>query len=501
MGIFNKKNNKEYKLASAYAKLDSFDLLFGIIVLDLSFEIISINDKIAQLFNIDEEEVKGKSISVLQTSLKNSEFHDGFWTETLSGHFFANEVQVLVGETKLVPCRLKVVKQEEEGYILLFEKMKIEDTSSITMEPINELFLELVQQSPDIICFKDGGGKWLLANQACLELLHLDNTAYKGKTDLELIADTLPIYEDAFKTSMMSDEDCWEQKKISRSDEMIPLISGKEAVFDVFKIPSFHKDGSRKNLIVLGRDVTARRKAESDLVLSKRKAEESDQLKSAFLASMSHELRTPLNAVIGFSSLIYLEEDMSEIREYSRIITNNSQVLLNLIEDIFDISLIESGQMQVSKVQFDVVRALNEVYEMFPVEINMMEKFELDFKLILKHTNLSLVNDVYRFKQILTNLIRNAIKFTHNGFVHITLSETEKHIEVEIKDSGIGISKEKLSMIFEVFQQVDTGYNRKFGGAGLGLSISKKLANIMGGEIRVESVVGEGSSFVLSIPK
>ncbi len=504
MGLFGKKNKTELNQANGYLKLDDLNGIFGVIVLESQQQIVSVNDKMLSYLGLASDDLIGKSISTIQTSIINTEFHDGFWIETLAANFFTNQVQVLLKDNSLVQLQLKIVKSAEGCFTLLFENIVQQIETKEVSEPSNmnsELFLELINQTPDIICFKDGEGRWLLANASDLDLFHLKDVDYIGKTDADLADETHEIYRDAFSVCMQTDEECWKQKKIVRKDEVIPLVSEEEAIYDVFKIPVFNEDGSRKNLIVLGRDVTARRLAEHELFSAKLQAEESDRLKSAFLATMSHELRTPLNAVIGFANLIFEEENLNEIQDFARIINNNSNVLLNLIEDIFDISLIESGQMQVTKGEFDIVKAVNEVYETFPVEISMLDKMDIDFKLNIQDQGIVINSDVFRVKQILMNLVRNALKFTEEGFIHISFKELESTVEIEVKDSGIGISKEMLEQIFESFEQGETGYNRKFGGAGLGLSISKKLAIILGGNIYVSSNSGEGSTFVLSLPK
>lgn len=504
MGLFGKKNKTDFNQANGYLKLKDLDGIFDIIILDSAQQIVSVNDKMLSVLGLNSEDLVGKSINIISTAIVGTEFHDGFWIETLAANFFSNQVQILRKESDPIQFQLKVVKSAEGFFTLLFDETQVNSKSEVDTSERNlnnDLFMEFIKQIPDIICFKDGEGKWLLANEADLKLFHLENVDYFGKTDADLADETHPMYREAFRTCMQTDEECWEQKKISRRDEVIPLSTGEDAIYDVFKIPVYNEDGSRKNLIVLGRDVTDRRQLEKELITAKLRAEESDRLKSAFLATMSHELRTPLNAVIGFANLIFEEEDLAEINDYSRIINNNSNVLLNLIEDIFDVSLIESGQMQVIKGEFDLVKAINEVYEIFPVEISMLDKMNIDFKLNIQNEGILINSDVFRVKQILMNLVRNALKFTEEGFIHISFKELDDTIEVEVKDSGIGISKDKVGQIFDVFEQGETGYNRKFGGAGLGLSISKKLAIILGGELNVTSISGEGSSFILSLPK
>ncbi|MBZ0243350.1 MAG: tetratricopeptide repeat protein, partial [Bacteroidales bacterium] len=207
-------------------------------------------------------------------------------------------------------------------------------SSHDTLIEQEELLLTLINSTPDIICFKDGESRWLKANDAILTLFNLKGVDYSMKTDVDLTVYS-PVHESAHESCMISDEICWQKAEINRSDEEIPDAEGKPRIYDVYKIPLFNADGSRKGLIVWGRDVTARNKVEKKLEYALGKAEESDRLKTAFLSNMSHEIRTPLNAIIGFSDLLD-DDDITkdEQSQYIKIIHQNGEALLNLIGNI-----------------------------------------------------------------------------------------------------------------------------------------------------------------------
>ncbi|MDR0941922.1 MAG: PAS domain-containing protein, partial [Bacteroidales bacterium] len=248
-------------------------------------------------------------------------------------------------------------------------------------------------------------------------------------------------------------------------------------------------------------DITARRITELQLIAAKEKAEESDRLKSSFLANMSHEIRTPLNAIVGFSTLLVRKNYSEEKRQlFLDDIQTNSRHLLTIINDILDISKIESEQMELSYIWIDLNQLMQEINDSMQFQIKNKE-VSLFCQKTLPDSQVRIYMDDVRLKQILTNLISNAIKFTAKGFVHFgytLLNDTT--LEFFVKDTGVGIAPENHNEIFEYFRQEDGSTTRKFGGTGLGLTISKRLIELMGGKIWVESEKGHGAQFFFTLP-
>ncbi|MCF8303894.1 MAG: PAS domain S-box protein [Bacteroidales bacterium] len=254
-------------------------------------------------------------------------------------------------------------------------------------------------------------------------------------------------------------------------------------------------------VLISAQDITQRKKMEQDLVDAKNKAIESDRLKSAFLATMSHELRTPLNAIIGFSDLLKDGENGEELREYAETINTNGVHLLNLIQDIFDLSIIESGKINIISKTVNVHNIMDEIWDILAAELKNFKKEHLHVYTNLPEKNIEITSDPYRLKQIMLNLLKNALKFTHEGFVEYGYKQAGEHaLQLYVKDSGIGVPEDKREVIFERFRQLDDSHTRKYEGTGLGLSISKELAELLGGEINVESEEGKGSIFYFTLP-
>jgi len=248
-------------------------------------------------------------------------------------------------------------------------------------------------------------------------------------------------------------------------------------------------------------DISDRKNAEQELIAAKEKAEESDRLKSAFLANMSHEIRTPMNSILGFSSLLDKDNLSDKNRKhFVNIIQASGKNLVQIVNDVIDIAMIESGQLNISKEEVSLNQLFYELYEIFGEKI---KTDNLNVQLIVKvpPEDYKLFTDELRVKQIVTNFLSNALKFTEKGEVIFGFKRVRNNkIRFYVKDTGIGIPKDKLQMIFERFRQADDSTTRKYGGTGLGLTISKNLVELLNGKIGVKSELNKGSEFYFILP-
>ena len=279
----------------------------------------------------------------------------------------------------------------------------------------------------------------------------------------------------------------------TRSGELFPVEIQANLV-------EFHGQKYNYSLVT---DITERKRANQQILQAKEEADQASRAKSEFLALMSHEIRTPMNGMLGMTELLLLAQRDASEKEMLEIIQNCGLSLLNLINDILDFSKIEAGHLKLQEEVFPLRAQLDELISLHsPVANGKGLKLE---SIIQPGIPDLLFGDYNRFRQILNNLLSNAIKFTHTGGVELKVEEVERHahtalLRVMVRDTGIGITGEEISQLFQPFHQLDSGLRRRHGGTGLGLAICKRLTQLMGGSILVESEPGKGSSFILEIP-
>lgn len=298
----------------------------------------------------------------------------------------------------------------------------------------------------------------------------------------------------------------------TRLDRLKKILKGEQLTFEAFKVK---KDGTQfpveasVKLVTIGnkkyihsveRDITKRKIIEKELMAAKIKAEESDRFKSAFLVNMSHEIKIPMNGILGFSQLLQ-NNDLSQEKklEYIGMINMSGKHLINLINNIIDISKFKADKMIAVERKFRLNVFIREIVQFF----NSLSENDLEIKLktALQDGQDVIKTDDIRLKQILTNLIGNSVKFTESGTINVSYKINDKsELLFTVSDTGIGMTDEEISVIFNRYRQADEKITRKYGGTGLGLAISKACVNLLGGNIWVKSEKDKGSSFYFTIP-
>lgn len=357
------------------------------------------------------------------------------------------------------------------------------------LKQLNSTMQIMIDSMPFSVIVVDKNRYIRIINTHAVELL-----GYNSKEEIVgltchdiLCSDALhqcPIYD------LGQSVDKTERELVNRSGEIIPILKS------VVKINIENQEMLLESFV----DISALKKTEQELLEAKEKAEEANRAKSMFLSSMSHEIRTPLNPIIGITEALIEKSESEEQKRLLKIINSSGKSLLELINDILDISKIESGQMEMETIPFDIIETIEHV-----CDICYLKAKEKNLDIITQFSRgvkRKLYGDPLRVKQIVLNLLSNAIKFTSEGELTVGCREIKEddekvQIELYVKDTGIGIPEDKLESIFEDFTQADSSTTREYGGTGLGLSISKKLSKLMNGSITVESSVGVGSKFTV----
>ena len=293
------------------------------------------------------------------------------------------------------------------------------------------------------------------------------------------------------------------EKKVTDYELTACNRDGKQTVVSYNATTFYDRDRVLQGVFAAARDVTERKRVEAELQQAKAMAETASQTKSDFLASMSHEIRTPMNAIIGIADLLAKTPLSPDQDKYVQIFRRAGDSLLNLVNDILDLSKVEASQLELERTGFSLNDLLEKVKEM--VAVRAHEKGLALVCEIAPEVPGDLIGDPTRLRQVLLNLLGNAIKFTESGEVGLRVTPDENSsapgvLRFTISDSGIGIPGEKLRAVFERFTQADSSTTRRYGGSGLGLTISKRLVELMGGCIKVESSVGKGSVFSFTVP-
>jgi signal transduction histidine kinase len=362
------------------------------------------------------------------------------------------------------------------------------------MESLRENENLLLKNAPGVILMFDLHARFLLGSERASDLLgYSDIREMMGIPFAELFAKALP--EEWIASAEGKCAHAVEDLESFDWEENVTLRGGKNVVFQIMITPAEERSGVCRGVIVTLNDVTALSKA-------LKQAEKASAAKSVFLSNMSHEIRTPMNAIIGMTAIAKSASEPAKKDYCLDRIEGASKHLLGVINDILDMSKIEANKLELSETVFDFAKMLEDV-------VNV-----INYRSDEKHQNLAvhigediprfLTGDDQRIAQVMANLLSNAVKFTpENGVIRLNaLKERDEDgavlIRIEVSDTGIGISPEQKSRLFRSFEQADSGTSRKFGGTGLGLAISKRIVEMMGGDIWVESEIGQGSTFIFT---
>jgi len=478
----------------------------AIIAIDSEGLITLFNPAAESMFLYEKRELIGKSLdSILPNEFKNNH------QKNVNNFFAKGKPDLAIGKILELPAKksdgtifpieisLSDSKIGEKKYVVavirdITERKKTEQRILNSEESYRGIFNNVT----DAIYILNKEGEFLDVNQGAEKMYGHTKAFFKGKTPEVLSA---PEKNDLDKISgYINKAFNGESQKfmfwgIRKNGDTFPkdvwLSKGKYFEEDV--------------VIAVSHDITDRVNLEQILRDAKEKAEESDRLKSAFLANMSHEIRTPMNSIMGFSELLLHEDDKQDRSKFLNIIKSNGNHLLNIINDIIDISKIESGLVKLSKSDFNINNELDEIEALFSAQEQLLEN-QIDFRIIkmFDNKNATINNDKTKFMQVLINLVGNALKFTHKGSVEVgytLVSEiSEELLQFYVKDTGMGLTEEEQEIIFERFMQADISDTRAFGGTGLGLAICKANVELMGGDIWVESEKDKGSAFYFTIP-
>ncbi len=466
----------------------------GIMMSDSNDTIQFVNQQICVITGYKAEELLGKNsaqilydsrnLKIIQekNSLLMRGFKDIFEIEILNKH--REKLWMRISGSPVFDDKGKV-----SGSISVFENINDRKRAEDELRKLTRA----VDQSPGSIVITDTEGIIEYANPATVILSGFSmeemtngqcNIFGSGKirNEFEQIRESVKsgkIWDGEFQNRKKNGEFYWEAATIS---------------------PIFNSKGDITHFLAIREDISERRKLTEQLTSAKEKAEENDRLKSAFLANISHEIRTPMNGILGFAELLKIPKLSHEAQKrYIHIIEQSGNRMLNIISDIVDISKIESGQMDIHIKETNVNMLLNELLLIYTPEANS-KGLGLSFSSSLTDTGSNIHTDHARLKQILSYLIKNALKFTEVGAIAFGYSKNGDMLEFFVKDTGVGISKDQSELIFERFRQGSISFTRAYEGAGLGLSISKALVQMLGGEIWVHSMPGKGSEFFFRIP-
>ncbi|GGK66780.1 PAS domain S-box protein [Rufibacter glacialis] len=436
---------------------------------------------------------------------------EGIYAQVLAGQNLEDERQVPLRQGMAYYYSVYFPVRDNAGNIIglccssrnITERKKIEKAvkaANAEKAEYQSRFKAILDYSPQAVLIKDLEGKFIFSNKAFLNLFDLDRNHEIG-LQLKEIFDDQEAREEFQATGFETDPE-----KITAKEwaQQIDLPDGKSLNMEVIKFPLYDNQKNLFGICTICKDITEQMRHQQQLIEARENAEQAERLQEQFLANMSHELRTPMNGIIGMVNLLLTSSSLqADQKDRLQVIQQSSDTLLTLINDILDLSKIKAGMLTIENVTFDFNESIAGTALLFREKAK-----EKGIRLTVAtdpYIPRLLSGDPHRLNQILNNLLSNAIKFTSKGFVRLEaslLNETEEQVVVEfvVSDSGIGMDSTDLLYIFDNFAQASHEISSKYGGTGLGLAITKRLIEMQGGEIQVESTKGKGTTFTFHLP-
>jgi two-component system, sensor histidine kinase and response regulator len=354
------------------------------------------------------------------------------------------------------------------------------------------LLSALLHSAADPVVFRSREGEYLRVNAAAAELAGLTPDEVTGKRPSEVLPPAIAAYLDK------RDAEVIESNRSQTFEDPFRYPDGRHVLFETVVSPLYDGEGKSLGIVSMARNITERKKNEAAIRHAKEMAEEATRMKSDFLANMSHEIRTPMNAIIGMSHLLLKTDPTPRQRDYIDKVRASGQHLLGIINDILDFSKVEAGKLVIERAGFELRSVLDHVAQMVGDKVQA-KGLDLVFD-VGSDVPARVVGDPLRLGQILINYANNAIKYTEQGEVAVSVRVQERAgqdvlLHFAVTDTGIGLTDEQMGRLFQSFSQADSSTTRRYGGTGLGLAICKRLAELMGGQVGVESRFGQGSTF------
>lgn len=471
----------------------------SIVITDTAGNIEYVNHNFTELTGYSSDEVIGKNPKILKSDQTTRAEYANLWETILKGGEWHGEFKnkKKSGEEYFEEATISPIKNDN-GQTTHFLAVKLDVTAKKRDAVLIQKLSKAIEQSPVSIIITDATGRIEFANIAFTAL-----TQYS----LSEVVNKPPRIFNPFHLVSGDYRSMWVNLKEGKvwKGEFLNRRKDKSTYWeDVTISPLMNSHGAITNYILIMDDISDKKLMFDQMIAAKEKAEESNRLKSAFLATMNHELRTPLHHIIGFSELIMSEVATEDNISFAQSINSSGHSLLTIIEDIFDLALFEQSNIKLRNQTFSIIDQFMESKASFDNILRASAKqdqIQLIFRPDTQWLSSFITADRSKINQVLTNLFRNAVKFTNRGTIEYGYSiDSKSNITFYIKDTGIGIPEGKQDIIFDFFRQGDDDIKRMYDGIGIGLSISQKIAKILNGELTVVSVPGEGSTFSLTIP-